>query len=132
VVLVVLWPVWCGQLYDWPTSVRPPYAGRPHRTSRTVFYVDCGLLGLGDWSSYQCMTIANKIFQELGVPHHQGFSQDGRHDHCSFPADQQSEIEAFYNRFLLGQKNVSTDIFRTVGNWSYNATWVPWRVLKLI
>jgi hypothetical protein len=40
----------------------------------------------------------------------------GPHDHCSFPADLESEIEAFHDRFLLGQKKVSTDVFRTLGN----------------
>jgi hypothetical protein len=89
-----------------------------------------GFLWLGDWSNYQCMTTANKIFQALGVPHNQGFSQDGPHDHCSFPADQESEITAFYDKFLFDQ-DADTSVFRTVGNWSYNATWVPWTVPNL-
>jgi hypothetical protein len=88
-------------------------------------------LWLGDWSNYQCMTTANKIFQALGVPHNQGFSQDGPHDHCAFPADQELEIAAFYDKFLLGQ-DADTSVFRTVGNWSYNATWVPWSAPQLI
>jgi hypothetical protein len=91
-----------------------------------------GFLWLGDWSNYQCMVTANKIFKALGVPHNQGFSQDGPHDHCSFPTDQETEIAAFYDKFLLNKKNSDTDICRTVGNWSYNATWVPWSVPKLI
>lgn len=77
------------------------------------------------------MSTANKIFQALGVPKNQGFSQDGPHDHCSFPADQVDEIMSFFDRFLLGQ-DVETDVFRTVGNWSYNATWVPWDVPMLV
>ena len=90
-----------------------------------------GILWLGDWSNYQCMTTANKIFQALGVPNNQGFSQDRPHDHCSFPADQKSEIAAFYDRCLLN-RDADTAIFRTVGNWSYNSTWVPWSVPDLI
>lgn len=77
-----------------------------------------GFLWLGDWSNLECMTAANKIFQSLGVQDHQGFSQDGPHDHCSFPADQVSEITAFYNRFLF-DRQANTSVFRTVGNWTY-------------
>ena len=89
-----------------------------------------GFLWLGDFSNYECMTAANKVYQALGVADHQGFSQDGPHDHCSFPNDQVSEINAFFNRFLLGDQ-VNTSIFRTVGSWSFNASWTPWQVPTL-
>jgi hypothetical protein len=87
-------------------------------------------LWLGDQSNYDCMTAANKIFQALGVADRQGFSQDGPHNHCSFPADQVSEINAFYDRFLFG-RDVNTNVFRTVGNWTYEASWQPWSVPSL-
>ncbi|KAI9661565.1 MAG: hypothetical protein M1821_008803 [Bathelium mastoideum] len=89
-----------------------------------------GFLWLGDWSNYECMTAANKIYQALGAPDHQGFSQDGPHDHCSFPNDQVSEINAFFDRFLLDEQ-ANTTVFRTVGSWSFNATWTPWQVPTL-
>lgn len=89
-----------------------------------------GFLWLGDWSNYECMKVGNKIFQALDVPTNQGFSQDGPHDHCSFPSDQEGEIAAFFERFLLGE-DVSTDVFRTVGNWTYNPRWAPWEVPRL-
>ena len=89
-----------------------------------------GFLWLGDSSNYECMSAANKIYQALGAADSQGFSQDGPHDHCSFPADQVSEINAFFDRFLLDEQ-ANTSVFRTVGNWSFNATWTPWQVPDL-
>ncbi|EMC95007.1 carbohydrate esterase family 15 protein, partial [Baudoinia panamericana UAMH 10762] len=62
-----------------------------------------GFLWLGDWSNLECMTAANKIYRALGVPSNQGFSQDGPHNHCSFPPDQEGEIKAFFERFLVGE-----------------------------
>ncbi|KAK3628185.1 carbohydrate-binding module 1 [Elasticomyces elasticus] len=90
-----------------------------------------GFLWLGDWSTLECMTAANTIFQALGVADHQGFSQDGPHNHCSFPPDQEAEIAAFYNRFLLDEA-VSTDVFRTVDNWTFDPKWTPWAVPDLV
>ena len=90
-----------------------------------------GFLWLGDWSNYECMTAANKIYQALGASDSQGFSQDGPHDHCSFPSDQTSEINAFFDRFLFDTR-ANTSIFRTVGNWSFNASWTPWEVPTFI
>lgn len=87
-------------------------------------------LWLGGWTNWECMLAANRIFKALGVGGRQGFSQDGPHDHCSFPADQVGEINAFYDRFLF-DKDVETGVFRTVGNWTFNETWVPWKTPQL-
>lgn len=90
-----------------------------------------GFLWLGGWSCWECMNAANRIYEALGAKTNQGFSQDGPHNHCSFPDDQRSEIHSFYDRFLLG-KDVSTDVFRTVGNWTFDPEWVPWKTAKLV
>ncbi|TKA83845.1 hypothetical protein B0A55_00112 [Friedmanniomyces simplex] len=88
-------------------------------------------LWLGDWSNLECMTAANKIYQALGAQDHQGFSEDGPHDHCSFPADQEGEIAAFFDRFLLDQ-DADTSVFSTVGNWTFDPKWTPWAVPNLV
>ncbi|KAK3111917.1 carbohydrate-binding module 1 [Teratosphaeriaceae sp. CCFEE 6253] len=89
-----------------------------------------GFTWLGDWSCWECMTAANKIYRALGAADHQGFSQDGPHDHCSFSPDQVPEINAFFDRFLLDE-DVETSVFRTVGNWTFDPTWTPWAVPDL-
>lgn len=71
------------------------------------------------------MNAAHTIYEALGASTSQGFSQDGPHDHCSFPDDQVSEIMSFFDRFLL-DKQVDTDVFRTVGNWTFDPSWTPW------
>lgn len=89
-------------------------------------------LWLGDHSTYDCMVTANKIFGALGIADRHGFSQDGDHAHCSFPQDQVPQITAFYQRFLLGDNSVNTNVVRTTGNFTYNATWAPWSVPNLV
>lgn len=97
-----------------------------YSTSNTDF------LWLGDQSSFDCMTTANKIFGALGMASRQGFSQDGKHAHCTFPQDQVPEIQAFYQRFLFGNNAANTNVLRTTGNWTYNATWAPWKVPNFV
>lgn len=97
-----------------------------YSTSNTDF------LWLGDQSSFDCMNTANKIFGALGMASRHGFSQDGNHAHCTFPQDQVPEIQAFYQRFLFGNDAANTKILRTTGNWTYNATWAPWKVPNFV
>lgn len=89
-----------------------------------------GYTWLGDWSSYECMVAANEIFTALGAEGNQGFSQDGPHNHCSFPSDQTQEIQRFYDRFLFGS-NANPGLFRTNGAWSFDSSWTPWTTPNL-
>lgn len=91
-----------------------------------------GFLWLGGPSSYDCMVTANTIFGALGVADRHGFSQDGGHEHCTFPKDQVPEITAFYQRFLFGRDGVNTKILRTTGKWTYNSTWAAWSVPSFV
>lgn len=87
-------------------------------------------LWLGGFSCWECMSAARRIYEALGVKSNHGFSQDGGHNHCTFPDDQRPEIQAFYDRFLLG-RNVATDVFRTEGNFTFDPKWVRWSTPKL-
>ncbi|PMD29098.1 carbohydrate esterase family 15 protein [Hyaloscypha variabilis F] len=85
---------------------------------------------LSPQSSYGCMTAAHKIWEALGVPQNMGFTQDGNHSHCAFPAEQQPELTAFFERFLLDEM-VDTTVFKTT-NETFNETeWIDWEVPKL-
>lgn len=90
-----------------------------------------GYTWLGGFSSYECMKAANKIYTALGAQTNQGFAQDASHPHCSFPADQNSEIQAFVNKFLFDQTSANTNVFRTAGSWSEKPSWTPWSVPTL-
>jgi hypothetical protein len=47
------------------------------------------------------MKAARLIYKAAGVPDNMGFSGSGNHAHCSFPSNQQADLTAFINRFLL-------------------------------
>ena len=85
----------------------------------------------GGQSSFQCMTAANAAFRALGAAGNQGFSEDGPHARCAFPADQQGELQAFYEKFLFG-RDVDTGVLRTATNGSFDPSWVPWKTPVLV
>ncbi|OBR02625.1 Cip2 [Colletotrichum higginsianum IMI 349063] len=89
---------------------------------------------LGTMSTYGCMGGARKQWRALGALDGFGYSQVGNHGHCSFPAAQQGELNAFIGRFLLGQAGVSTGVFRTDQTYnSFNVdSWSPWTVPTLV
>ncbi|CZR51569.1 related to extracelular cellulose binding protein (Cip2) [Phialocephala subalpina] len=86
---------------------------------------------LSPQSSFGCMTAARKVWVALGASDRMGFSQDGNHSHCVFPADQQPELSAFIEKFLLDQEGVDTDVFKTTNETFDEARWIDWDVPKL-
>jgi hypothetical protein len=86
---------------------------------------------LGGPSSFQCMTAANKIFAALGVKGNQGYSVMGGHSHCSFPAAQVPELNAYINKFLL-KKAVNPSGFTNKAGYKVEAKWTPWTVPTLV
>ncbi|KAI0027381.1 hypothetical protein K488DRAFT_81142 [Vararia minispora EC-137] len=75
-------------------------------------------------SNFGCMSAARDVFTALGVEENLGFMQQGGHAHCAFPANQTSFLDAFFNKFLLGQTETNTSIFVTNGVWN-GVEWVP-------
>ena len=47
------------------------------------------------------MKAGRLIYKAYGVPGNMGFTGAGNHGHCSFPSNQQSDLTAFINKFLL-------------------------------
>lgn len=85
---------------------------------------------LSPQSSFGCMTAARKIWDALGVSDSMGFTQDGNHSHCEFPSEQQGDLTAFLEKFLLdGVSN--TDVFKTVNETFDEGKWIDWSVPKL-
>lgn len=85
---------------------------------------------LSPMSSLGCMTAAQKIFQALGVPNNLGFSQVGNHSHCMFPVEQNPDLTAFIDRFLLGQNSTNTTIFKSQQTFN-ESQWINWPVPDL-
>jgi hypothetical protein len=90
---------------------------------------------LSPLSAWGCMNAAHTVFEALGIPENHGFLQQGGHAHCAFPDNQTAPLFAFFDKFLLGQQNVSTDFFAT--NDVFNGTvwnstfWIDWKTPKL-
>jgi hypothetical protein len=98
---------------------------------RGLFVIDnVGIDWLGPWSSWGCSVAAQTIFKALGASDSFGISQAASHNHCAFPSTQQSELNAFINRFLLKQ-TANTTVFETAGNSTFPSSWFPWSVPNL-
>ncbi|KAK3373185.1 hypothetical protein B0T24DRAFT_622319 [Lasiosphaeria ovina] len=89
---------------------------------------------LGKVSTYGCMGTAQKQYQALGALNSFGYSQEGGHNHCSFPSGQAAELNAFIGKFLLGNASAGlTSVFRTDQSLNFNIdTWSPWPVPNLV
>jgi hypothetical protein len=83
---------------------------------------------LGPLSAYGDMSATKLIYQAIGKSDYFGFSQVGGHSHCAFPSSQQSDLDAYVNKFLLN-KTTTTGIFRSTGGYDSQfkaSQWIPW------
>ncbi|MBC6605740.1 T9SS type A sorting domain-containing protein [Hymenobacter sp. BT188] len=65
---------------------------------------------LANPSAYVSARAAHEVWKTFGIGDRFGFYIDGGHNHCAIPATQQPAIEAFVDKFLLGNPNVNTNI----------------------
>jgi hypothetical protein len=87
---------------------------------------------LGNLSTYTTARVARMIWEALGVPDKMGFSQVGHSDHCGFPSSQNSDLQAYVQKFLVGNGSANTNIMKTDGNFSFDqARWVDWTIPTL-
>ncbi|KAL0579893.1 carbohydrate-binding module 1 [Marasmius crinis-equi] len=95
---------------------------------RGLFVIDnVGIDWLGAPSSFGAMKAAHRIWDSLGASDSFGFSQAANHAHCAFPSSQQNQLNAFINKFLLGQ-STNTNIQETAGGYTYTqGQWDPWK-----
>lgn len=65
---------------------------------------------LADESGYVSCKAAKRVWETFGIADRFGFSIAGGHGHCQLPEFQRPEVEAFIDKFLLGKKNVDTNV----------------------
>ncbi|MDT0644426.1 hypothetical protein RM553_16425 [Zunongwangia sp. F363] len=65
---------------------------------------------LANPSAYVSARAAREVYKEFGIADRLGFYIDGGHNHCAIPDTQRPAIEAFVEKFLLGNNGVNTDI----------------------
>ncbi|MBI5473801.1 MAG: hypothetical protein HY961_15800, partial [Ignavibacteriae bacterium] len=77
---------------------------------------------LSNPSCHVCSRAVQQVYNTLGIAERFGFSVVGGHSHCSVPGNQIPEVEAFVEKFLLGNNSVNTNIATT----PYTIDLTPW------
>ncbi len=73
-------------------------------TGNTDFY------WLSNRSNYITSRATQRIYEEFGIADRFGFYIDGGHGHCVIPPEQAPAIEAYLDKFLLGDKTADTKV----------------------
>jgi hypothetical protein len=82
-------------------------------------------LWLSNPSCYVCSKGCQQVYNTLGIADRFGFSIVGGHSHCQVPSSQIPEIEAFVDKFLLGNDTVNTNIATTPYTTDLSS-WITW------
>lgn len=77
---------------------------------------------LADESGHVGSKAAKEVYNALGIPDRFGYSIVGGHGHCALPNSQRPEVEAFVDKFLLGDTNANTNVAVT----PYSTDLTPW------
>jgi hypothetical protein len=81
---------------------------------------------LADASGYVASRATQKIYKTLGIEDRFGFSIVAGHRHCSIPESQVPEIEAFVEKFLLGNAAANTIVTTNPYDQLDYAHWFNW------
>lgn len=65
---------------------------------------------LADESGYVSCQAVKKVWETFGIGDRFGFSIVANHPHCQLPDVQRPEVEAFVDKFLLGDATVNTNV----------------------
>lgn len=84
---------------------------------------------LAEESNYVSCQAARKVWETFGIEDRMGFSIVAGHMHCMLPESQYPEVEAFVDKFLLGNQEANTivtkaEMFKEVDY----LKWMPWAV----
>jgi len=85
------------------------------------------MVWLAEESGYVSCRAAQKVWQNFGIEDRFGFSFVAGHGHCALPTSQYPEVEAFVEKFLLGDTTVNTIVeispFTSVDHNAWTAWW---------
>jgi hypothetical protein len=96
---------------------------------RAVLVIENDILWLGPESSWSGANAARMIWQGLGIQDRMGYSLTTGHTHCAFPSSQQSEVNAYVQKFLVGGGTGNTNVMRNDPGVPFNqGMWVNWTV----
>jgi hypothetical protein len=81
---------------------------------------------LAEESGYVSCRAAHEVWKTFGIPDRFGFSIVAGHGHCSLPASQYPEVEAFVEKFLLGNEDVNTTVMKSPYDYVDYSRWIKW------
>lgn len=81
---------------------------------------------LADESGYVSSRAAHEVWKTFGIGDRFGFSIVAGHGHCQLPNSQRPEVEAFVDKFLLGDTNANTDVTTHPYDFVDHARWFAW------
>jgi hypothetical protein len=81
---------------------------------------------LADESGYVSCRAAHQVWKTFGIPDRFGFSIVAGHGHCQLPNSQRPEVEAFVEKFLLGDTTVNTNVIKSPYDHVNFSRWFEW------
>ncbi len=94
---------------------------------RALLVIENNILWLGPQSSWTGANAAHRVWEALGIADRMGYSLTTEHGHCSFPASQQAEVNAYVQKFLVGGGTGNTSVMRNDPGVPFNqGTWINW------
>lgn len=81
---------------------------------------------LADESGYVSCRAAHEVWKTFGIPERFGFSIVGDHPHCGLPEVERPEVEAFVDKFLMGDTTVNTDVTTHPYQFVDYQRWINW------
>lgn len=65
---------------------------------------------LADEAGYVSCRAALKVWEKFGIADRFGYTFQAKHMHCRLPDEQRVEVEAFVDKFLLGDESADTEV----------------------
>jgi len=84
------------------------------------------MVWLADESGYVSCQAAKKVWDTFGISDRFGFSIVGGHGHCALPTFQYPEVEAFVEKFLLGDSTANTNVLISPYDNVDYSRWTEW------
>ena len=122
--------VWFSKKFDSFATKATTLATDHHQLAglvapRGLLVIENEIDWLGPVATTACMKAARLIYKALGVPDNMGFTGSGNHNHCQFPSNQQADLTAYINKFLLGTDASTANIERGPSG-ADAATYIDW------
>jgi hypothetical protein len=81
---------------------------------------------LAEESGYTSSEAAKRVWENFGIADRMGYSFVTDHPHCALPEIQRPEVEAFVEKFLLGNETANTNIATHPYHYVVPTYWTDW------